>query len=68
MTVKRGEGQPLISLDDLLARERADQEPSHKIERGSHLRATLGINILEQVLTRLRAEYEALANCRYSIA
>jgi DNA-directed RNA polymerase specialized sigma24 family protein len=31
MTVKRGEGRPLISLDDLLARERADQEPAHKL-------------------------------------
>ena len=25
MTVKRGEGRPLISLDDLLARERVDR-------------------------------------------
>jgi RNA polymerase sigma-70 factor (ECF subfamily) len=31
LTIKRGEGQPLISLDDLLARERADQEPAHKL-------------------------------------
>jgi hypothetical protein len=35
LTVKRGEGRPLISLEDLLARE-----------RGSHLRASLGINII----------------------
>src|SRR3954447_5066875 len=26
MAVKRGEGRPLISLDDMLTRERADQE------------------------------------------
>jgi RNA polymerase sigma-70 factor (ECF subfamily) len=31
MTVKRGDGRSLISLDDLLARERADQEPAHKL-------------------------------------
>jgi len=31
MTVKRGEGRALISLEDLLARERADQEPAHKL-------------------------------------
>jgi len=31
MTVKRGGGRPLISLDDLLARERVDQEPAHKL-------------------------------------
>src|SRR5947209_2614885 len=33
MTVKRGEGRPLVPLDELLARERADQEP------GDHLTA-----------------------------
>jgi RNA polymerase sigma factor (sigma-70 family) len=31
LAIKRGEGQPLISLEDLLARERADQEPAHKL-------------------------------------
>src|SRR5262249_30211669 len=31
LTVKRGEGRPLVSLDDLLARERTDQEPAHKL-------------------------------------
>src|SRR5438093_11301259 len=30
MTVKRGEGRPLVSLDDLIARERADQEQYHQ--------------------------------------
>src|SRR5206468_10457768 len=31
LTIKRGEGRPLISLDDLLTRERADQEPAHRL-------------------------------------
>jgi RNA polymerase sigma-70 factor (ECF subfamily) len=33
LTVKRGEGRPLISLEDLLARERADQEPAQVLAR-----------------------------------
>jgi hypothetical protein len=31
LTIKRGGGQPLVSLEDLLARERTDQEPAHKL-------------------------------------
>src|SRR5437667_2515175 len=30
LTIKRGEGRPLVSLDDLLARDLTDQEPAHK--------------------------------------
>jgi RNA polymerase sigma-70 factor (ECF subfamily) len=59
MTVKRGEGQPLVSLDDLLARERMDQEPSHKLSADRIYERRWALTLLEQVLTRLRAEYEA---------
>jgi RNA polymerase sigma factor (sigma-70 family) len=59
MTVKRGEGRPLISLDDLLARERADQEPSHKLSADRIYERRWALTLLEQVLARLRAEYEA---------
>jgi len=59
MTVKRGEGRPLVSLEDLLARERADQEPSHKLSADRIYERRWALTILEQVLTRLRAEYEA---------
>ena len=59
MTVKRGEGRPLISLDDLLARERADQEPTHKLSADRIYERRWALTLLEQVLTRLRAEYEA---------
>ena len=31
MAVKRGEGRPLVALDELLARERADLEPAHAL-------------------------------------
>jgi RNA polymerase sigma factor (sigma-70 family) len=60
MTVKRGEGRPLISLDDLLARERADQEPAHKLSADRIYERRWALTLLEQVLVRLRAEYEAV--------
>ena len=59
MTVKRGEGRPLVSLEDLLARERADQEPAHKLSADRIYERRWALTLLEQVLTRLRAEYEA---------
>jgi DNA-directed RNA polymerase specialized sigma24 family protein len=59
MTVKRGEGRHLISLDDLLARERADQEPAHKLSADRIYERRWALTLLEQVLARLGAEYEA---------
>ncbi len=59
MTIKRGEGRPLVSLEDLLARERADQEPSHKLSADRIYERRWALTLLEQVLARLRAEYEA---------
>jgi RNA polymerase sigma factor (sigma-70 family) len=59
LTIKRGEGRPLISLEDLLARERADQEPSHKLSADRIYERRWALTLLEQVLARLRAEYEA---------
>src|SRR5205085_12459163 len=31
MTLKRGEGKPLVPLDELMAREQADLEPAHTL-------------------------------------
>jgi hypothetical protein len=45
MAIKRGEGRPLISLDDLLAQRTRRPGARPQIEPGSHLRAALGINI-----------------------
>jgi RNA polymerase sigma factor (sigma-70 family) len=58
LTIKRGEGQPLVSLEDLLARERADQEPAHKLSADRIYERRWTLTLLEQVLARLRAEYE----------
>src|SRR5215467_8602316 len=59
MTVKRGEGRPLISLDDLLARERVDQEPAHKLSADRIYERRWALTLLEQVLVRLGGEYQA---------
>jgi RNA polymerase sigma factor (sigma-70 family) len=59
MTVKRGEGRPLVSLEDLLARERTDQEPADKLSADRIYERRWALTLLEQVLARLRAEYDA---------
>src|SRR4029079_12319385 len=59
MAVKRGEGRPLISLDDLLARERVYQDPRHKLGTERIYERRWSLTLLEQVLVRLRSEYEA---------
>src|SRR4029453_13849789 len=59
LTVKRGEGRPLVSLEDFLARERADQEPAHKLSADHIYERRWALTLLEQVLVRLGAEYEA---------
>jgi RNA polymerase sigma factor (sigma-70 family) len=59
LTVKRGEGRPLVSLEDLLARERTDQEPAHKLSPDHIYERRWALTLLDQVLTRLRAEHEA---------
>ena len=59
LTLKRGEGRPLVSLDELLARERTDQEPAHKLSADRIYERRWALTLLEQVLVRLRTEYEA---------
>jgi RNA polymerase sigma factor (sigma-70 family) len=59
MTIKRGEGRPLVSLEDLLACERTDQEPADKLSADRIYERRWALTLLEQVLARLRAEYDA---------
>src|SRR5436853_4706121 len=59
MAVKRGEGRPLVPLDELLARERADLEPADNLSADRIYERRWALTLLEQVLARLRAEYEA---------
>ena len=60
LTVKRGEGRSLVSLEDLRARERVDLEPAHKLSADRIYERRWALTLLEQVLVRLTAEYEAV--------
>src|SRR5436853_3973051 len=59
MSVKRGEGRPLVPLDELLARERADLEPADNLSADRIYERRWALTLLEQVLARLEAEYQA---------
>jgi RNA polymerase sigma factor (sigma-70 family) len=59
MTVKRGRGQPLVPLEELLARERADLEPADALSVDRIYERRWAFTVLEQVLRRLEAEYAA---------
>jgi RNA polymerase sigma factor (sigma-70 family) len=64
MAVKRGEGRPLVPLEELLARERADQEPSHQLSADRIYERRWALTLLEQVLARLGEEYRVAGNAR----
>lgn len=50
---KRGEGRALISLDELLARKRADLEPPDTLSADRIFERRWALTVLEQVLGRL---------------
>lgn len=58
-TVKRGGGRPLISLEELLDRERADLEPADTLSADRIYERRWALTLLDEVLVRLGAEYEA---------
>ena len=62
MTTKRGEGRPLVALEQLLARERADLEPTDALSADRIYERRWALTLLEQVLARLREEYRAAGN------
>src|SRR6202047_3403203 len=57
MTVKRGEGRPLVSLEELLAREHADLELERTLNPDRIYERRWSLSLLEQVLARLGEEY-----------
>lgn len=57
MTVKRGGGRRLISLDELVARDGADLEPADNLSPDRIYERRWALTVLEQVLTRLQEEY-----------
>ena len=57
LTVKRGEGRALVPLEELLARERADLEPTDTLSADRIYERRWALTLLEQVLGRLGEEY-----------
>ena len=57
MTLKRGEGRPLVPLEELLAREQADLEPADALSAERIYERRWALTLLEQVLARLQEEY-----------
>ena len=57
MTIKRGEGRPLVPLENLLMRERADLEPADTLSADRIYERRWALTLLEQVLARLAEEY-----------
>jgi RNA polymerase sigma-70 factor (ECF subfamily) len=57
MRVKRGEGRPLVPLEELLAREGADLEPAHALSADRIYERCWALTLLEQVLAQLEEEY-----------
>jgi RNA polymerase sigma factor (sigma-70 family) len=57
MTVKRGQGRPLVALEELLVRERADVELADTLTAERIYERRWALTLLEQVLARLGEEY-----------
>jgi RNA polymerase sigma factor (sigma-70 family) len=57
MALKRGGGEPLVALDELLAREGADREPTDTLSADRIYDRRWALRLLEQVLARLAEEY-----------
>lgn len=60
--MKRGGGRPLVSLEELLARESAEREPADNLSPDRIYERRWALTLLDQVLTRLAGEYRAAGN------
>jgi len=61
-TIRRGEGRPLVPLEELLVRERADLEPADALSADRIYERRWALTLLEQVLARLGNEYRVACN------
>lgn len=61
---KRGDGRPLIPLDELLERKHYDPEAAAALSPDQIFERRWALTVLEQALTRLEAEYRALDKAR----
>jgi RNA polymerase sigma factor (sigma-70 family) len=62
MAIKRGQGQQLIPLEDLRERERVGFERAETLPADQIYERRWALSVLEQVLARLRDEYQAGGN------
>jgi RNA polymerase sigma factor (sigma-70 family) len=62
--VKRGDGRPLIPLDELLARKRVDLEPADTLSADRIYERRWALTVLEQALARLEDEYRTAGNAQ----
>ena len=62
--VKRGDGQSLIPLDELVARKRVDPEPADSLSPDRIFERRWALTVLEQALARLEDEHLALGKAR----
>ncbi len=61
-SLKRGEGRTLIPLDEIIAHEQSDPEPTDALTADRIYERRWALTVLEQVLTRLEAEYRTSNN------
>src|SRR5204862_4019171 len=57
MTLKRGKGQQLIPLEELMANNRVDVEPADTLSADRLYERRWALTLMEQVLRRLKDEY-----------
>ena len=62
MAIKRGQGQQLIPLEDLRERERVGFERAETLPADQIYERRWALSVLDQVLARLRDEYQAGGN------
>jgi RNA polymerase sigma-70 factor (ECF subfamily) len=61
---KRGDGRPLIPLDELLERKRCDPEAATPLSPDQIFERRWALTVLEEALTRLEEEYRAVDKAR----
>src|SRR5437867_12079979 len=62
MAIKRGKGQRLIPLEELVADGRIEMEPADPVTAEMIYERRWALTVLEQVLERLKNEYETAGN------
>ena len=62
VTVKRGKGQQPVRLEELTVTQRGDMEPADHLSADRLYERRWALTLMEQVLRRLRDEYDAAGN------